>query len=97
MNESKIPEIWKQADVTAVHKKRRQNQLRKLSTNKSDLSIACKQMERLICNKLVDHMKKKKKKKKELFSPYQHGFIYQEKSCITHLLEILEEITDTLD
>ena len=31
-----------------------------------------------------------------LFSPYQHGFI-PGKSCITQLLETLEEITDAMD
>ena len=49
-------------------------------------------MDRLIRDKLVDHMTQKN----ELFSLYQHGFI-PGKSCITQLLEILEEITDALD
>ena len=50
-------------------------------------------MERLIHDKIhvVDHMTQN-----DLFSPYQHGFI-PGKSCITLLLEILEEITDALD
>ena len=48
-------------------------------------------MERLIRDKIVDHMTQN-----DLFSPYQHGFI-PGKSCITQLLEILEEITDALD
>ena len=48
-------------------------------------------MERLIRDKLVDHMTKN-----ELFRAYQHGFILG-KSCIIQLLEILEEITDALD
>ena len=48
-------------------------------------------MERLIRDKIVSHMTQN-----DRFSPYQHGFI-PGKSCITQLLEILEEITDALD
>ena len=48
-------------------------------------------MERLIHDKIVDHVTQN-----DLFSPYQHGFI-PGKSCITQVLEILEEITDALD
>ena len=48
-------------------------------------SVACKLMERLIRDIIVDHMTQN-----DLFSPYQHGFI-------TQLLEILDEITDALD
>ena len=54
-------------------------------------SVACKLMERLIRDKIVDHMTQN-----DLFSPYQHGFI-PGKTCITQLLKILEEITDALD
>ena len=48
-------------------------------------------MERLIREKIVDNMTQN-----NLFSPYQHGFI-PGKSCITQLLETLEEITDAMD
>ena len=48
-------------------------------------------MERLVRDTIMDHMEQN-----NLFSPYQHGFI-PGKSCITQLLEILEEITDALD
>ena len=54
-------------------------------------SVACKLMERLIRDKIVDHMTQN-----ELFSPHQHGFI-PGKSCIAQLLEILEEIIDAID
>ena len=48
-------------------------------------------MERLIRDKIVDHMTQN-----TLFSPYQHAFI-PGKSCITQLLETLEVITDAMD
>ena len=88
--ESKLPDIWKRANVTAIHKngdKTNPENYRLISLT----SVACKLMERLIRDKIVDHMTQN-----DLFSPYQHGFI-PGKSCITQLLEILEEITDALD
>ena len=88
--ESKIPDIWKRANVTVIHKsgdKTNPENYRPISLT----SVACKLMERLIRDKIVDHMTQN-----NLFSPYQHGFI-PGKSCITQLLETLEEITDAMD
>ena len=88
--ESKIPDIWKRANVTAIHKsgdKTNPENYRPISQT----SVACKLMERLIRDKIVDHMTQN-----NLFSPYQHGFI-PGKTCITQLLETLEEITDAMD
>ena len=88
--ESKIPDIWKRANVTAIHKsgdKTNSENYRPISLT----LVACKLIERLIRDKIVDHMTQH-----NLFSPYQHGFI-PGKSCITQLLETLEEITDAMD
>ena len=48
-------------------------------------------MERLVRNAIVEHMTVN-----NLFSDSQHGFI-KGKSCITPLLEFLEDITESLD
>ena len=90
MEESKIPDIWKRANVTAIHKSGDKTNLENYRPI-SLTSVAYKLMERLILDKIVDHMTPH-----NLFSPYQHGFI-PGKSCITQLLETLEEITDAMD
>ena len=59
--------------------------------NTMHVTVACKLMERLIHDKIVDQMTQN-----NLFSPYQHAYI-PGKSCITQLLETLEEITDAMD
>ena len=48
-------------------------------------------MENFIRNELVDHMTRN-----NLFSEAQHGFI-KGRSCVTQLLEFLEEITEAVD
>ena len=90
LEESKIPEVWRKANVTAIHKsgdKTNPENYRPISLT----SVPCKLMERVVRDTIMDHMEQN-----NLFSPYQHGFI-PGKSCITQLLEILEEITDALD
>ena len=54
-------------------------------------SVPCKLMERLIRDELVEHMSRN-----NFFSPFQYGF-FSGKSCVTQLLEFLDEITDALD
>ena len=48
-------------------------------------------MEKLIRNTLVDHMTKI-----NLFSKSQHGFI-SGSSCITQLLEFIEDVSEAVD
>ena len=48
-------------------------------------------MERLVRNAIVDHMIEN-----NIFSTSQHGFI-SGKSCITQLLEFMEDITESID
>ena len=48
-------------------------------------------MERLVRNAIVDHMTEN-----NLFSTSQHGFI-SGKSCMTQLLELMEDITESID
>ena len=48
-------------------------------------------MERIIRDALVEHMNNNK-----LFNEEQHGFI-KGKSCVTQLLEFMEDITKAID
>ena len=50
-----------------------------------------KLLERIIRDILVNHMEEDK-----LFSKAQHGYV-TERSCSTQLLELIEELTETLD
>ncbi|MEW8548552.1 MAG: reverse transcriptase domain-containing protein [Candidatus Thiodiazotropha sp.] len=90
LKETELPQIWKQANVTAIYKKgdkTKPENYRPISLT----SVPCKLMERLIRDELVEHMSRN-----NFFSPFQHGFI-SGKSCVTQLLEFLDEITEALD
>ena len=89
--EHKLPSIWKKANVTAIIFK---------SGSKSEAcnyrpisltSVPGKIMEKLIRDKLVDHMTSN-----NLFSNTKHGFI-SGRSCITQLLEYIEDLTEAID
>ena len=54
-------------------------------------SIPCKMLERIIRNSLVEHIEVN-----SLFSKDQHGFS-KNRSCLTDLLETLEEWTEAID
>ena len=54
-------------------------------------SVAGKAMEKIIRDKLVNHMERN-----NLFNKSQHGFV-SGRSCTTQLLEFMEEATQALD
>lgn len=90
LNEGVLPQIWKCANVTAIFKsgsKSKPSNYRPISLT----SVPGKIMERIIRNALVDHMTQNK-----LFNDAQHGFIAG-RSCVTQLLEFLEDVTEALD
>ena len=85
-----LPSIWKQGNVTAIFKSGQKNKpenYRPISLT----SVHGKLLERLIRDILVKHMEEN-----NLFSKAQHGFITG-RSCSTQLLELMEELTETLD
>ena len=89
-DEGKLPEIWKIANVTPIHKKGS----KQLASNYRPISltsIICKIMERLIRNQLVAYMENN-----NLFTKHQHGF-RQGYSCVTQLIEVIDEWTKQLD
>ena len=90
LDESLTPLIWKRANVSAIFKKgekKKPSNYRPISLT----SVPCKLMEKLVRDAIVNHMTEN-----NLFSNAQHGFI-KGKSCVTQLLEFMEEITQAID
>ena len=90
LEEGILPDDWKSANVTAIHK----NGDRKKAENYRPISltsVAGKAMEKIIRDKLVNHMERN-----NLFNKSQHGFV-SSRSCTTQLLEFMEEATQALD
>ena len=82
LQEEKLPQKWKMANVTAIFKsgsKSKVENYRPISLT----SVPGKILERIIRDEIVNHMTNK-----GLFSPNQHGFI-KRRSCSTNLLEFL--------
>ena len=74
LEEEKIPDIWKVGHISAIHKsgsRSKAENYRPISLT----SVPGKIMERLIRDRIVDHMTEN-----NFFSPEQHGFI-SGKSC----------------
>lgn len=85
-----IPEQWKTATVTAIFKKGSRNEpgnYRPVSLT----CIVCKVLEQFIRDSVVEHMTILK-----LYSDCQHGF-RQGRSCMTQLLEVMEDFTKMFD
>ena len=85
-----LPEDWKTAEVTAIFKK----------GNKSDpgnyrpvslTCILCKVLESLIRDVIVTYFTEN-----NLYANCQHGF-RKKRSCVTQLLEVMEDITSLMD
>ena len=90
MESGKLPFLWKQGNVTAIFKsddKTKPENYRPMSLT----SVPGKLLERIIRDQLVEHMMVN-----NLFAKSQHGFI-SGKSCVTQLLEFLEEVSEALD
>ena len=90
LQESVLPDIWKEANVTSIYKKgdrTKPENYRPISLT----SVPCKLMERIIRDQIVEHMSRN-----DFFSPFQYGFV-SGKSCVTQLLEFLDDITESSD
>ena len=90
LEEGVVPVEWKEANIIPLFKKD--------SRNKSEnyrpvslTSVICKLLERLIKDHMVDFLVKHK-----LLNSSQHGFL-KARSCLTHMLCFLEEITKWID
>ena len=85
-----MPEEWKFAVVALVFKKGSKNDpqnYRPISLT----SIVCKLLESIIKNNVLTHLEKF-----DLIRDSQHGFT-KGRSCLTNLLEFMEEVTSQLD
>ena len=90
LNEGKIPQAWKEAHITALHKKhskKKAENYRPISLT----SICCKILESIIRDKIIDYMITNK-----LFADQQHGFV-PNRSCMTQLLCVIEDWTKWID
>ena len=89
LDSSTIPDNWK-IDVTPIFKSgKKSNALNYRPVSLT--SIVCKVMERIVRDRIVDHLIKHK-----LLSKLQHGF-RANRSCLTQLLEYFQEVHDMLD
>ena len=85
-----IPEHWKSANVTAIHKKgSRQEPGKYRPINLT--SVVCKTMERLVKGRLITHLDMN-----NLIGDSQHGF-RNKRSCLISLLDFFEQVIDTYD
>ena len=90
LKQGRLPTIWKRAQVTAIFKKRS----RKEPCNYRPVSltcIACKVLESIIRDHLMDHLKRNK-----LFSNRQYGFIGG-RSTGLQMLKVLDKWTEIMD
>ena len=90
LQEGVVPADWKNANVTAIYKKGD----RTAGSNYRPISLTsliCRIMESLLRDAIVTHLRTY-----NLIRNSQHGFM-PHRSCLTNLLEFLEEITKLLD
>ena len=85
LNEGSIPQEWKLANVTCIHKsgdKTSASNYRPISIT----SILCRMLERIIKTVLMDH----------IFSDSQYGF-RQRRGCILQLLKVFDDWSKFID
>jgi len=85
-----VPEVWKSAVITPVHKKGPPSVL----SNYRPISITCvlcKLLERIVVNRIYSHLAEN-----NLLCTEQHGFV-RGRSTLTNLLESLNDWTRNID
>ena len=90
IQDGSVPDMWRKASVTPLFKKGEKH----VCANYRPVSltvILCKVLESFIRDEIMHHMEKY-----NLFTTHQHGF-RQKHSCVTQLLEVVEEWSDTLE
>ena len=85
-----VPHDFKNANVTPIFKKGNRSSPENFRPV-SITSVPCKILESIIRDSMVQHLDKHK-----LMSKDQHGFV-KGRSCLTNLLETLDDITSSLD
>ena len=82
-----VPLDWKRAKVSVIFKKWAKN----LPSNFRPISVTshvCKVLKSIIIDNIVEHLGKY-----DLINDSQHGFV-RKRSCLTHLLEFLEFVSE---
>jgi hypothetical protein len=90
LQEGKVPKDWKRANVSAIFKK----DSKELAGNYRPVSLTsnvCKVLESIIKDSIIKHLADNL-----LINDSQHGFV-KGRSCLTNLLEFLEDVTNSLD
>lgn len=90
ISQGSLPEQWKTANVTPLFKKgekTKPNNYRPVSLT----SVPCKLLERLIRDAMFEFLDEN-----EAITSCQHGFV-SKRSCVTNLVELLEQWTKKLD
>ena len=90
LDEGVCPDEWKCANVTPIHKKGDRTE----PSNYRPVSLTsqiCKVLESIIRDRITEHLKRN-----NLLNDAQHGF-REGRSCLTNLLETLEQWTEILD
>jgi endonuclease/exonuclease/phosphatase family metal-dependent hydrolase len=90
MRTGELPEAWRKGNITPIYKKGPRDNpgnYRPVSLT----SVVCKVMESLVRDHIITHMVDN-----NLFAKQQHGFT-SGKSCMTQLLEVIEEWTAITD
>ncbi len=90
MQEGKVPQDWKDANVCPIHKKGKKQEpgnYRPVSLT----SIICKMMESVIKDELIDFLEKYSK-----LRPHQSGF-RRNRSCVTNLLQYINKVGELVD
>ena len=85
-----VPAAWKDAGITPLFKKGKKSD----PQNYRPISLTClvcKIMESIIIDCILNHLNKS-----SLIRGSQHRFT-KNRSCLTNLLEFMEEVTSTLD
>ena len=90
LDRGEIPRDWKDAGVTPIFKKGKRYEAKNYRPV-SLTSIPCKILESIIKEEIVLHLEKF-----SLLNDSQHGFL-SGRSCLTNLLEFMEDITEILD
>jgi hypothetical protein len=90
METMKLPESWKEANVTPIQKKGPKN-LVENDRPISLTSIVCKTMDKFIRYCILDHMERH-----NIYTTDQHGF-RKGKYCATQLIEVPDNWTEQLD
>ena len=90
LDEGALPHCWKEGNITPVFKKGRKH-IRGNYRPVSLTSVACKMMEQLVRNEVMEHVLTN-----NLLSSFQHGFVHG-RSCTTQLLAVLDKWTNAID